>query len=124
MKLLLAFLLATVSISVAAQTPTALSLRTVITFGGTSITNTINVPTNQFAAVQFAIDKWNKDRTNAVPTKFAITNAAIFIIESAKDRVTQATNEMDLELPKTLQERVSVMSEADKTTIRNILLTY
>lgn len=124
MKLLLAFLLTMNSVSATAQTVTALSLRTVITISGTSITNTVNVPTNQLPAVQFAINKWNRERTNSIPSKPAITNAAHFIVESAKDRVAQATNEFDLDIPKTLQERVSVMSESDKATIRAILQSY
>lgn len=123
MKFLLAFLLMTAS-TASSQTVTALSLRTVITINGTSITNTVNVPTNQLPAVQFAINKWNRERTNSIPSKPAITNAAHFIVESAKDRVSQATNEFDLDIPKTLQERVNVMSEADKAAIRAILQLY
>lgn len=124
MKLLLAFLLVTASLPAFAQTVTALSLRTVITISGTSVTNSVNVPTNVLPAIQLSINRWNRERTNSVPAKTAITNAAQFILEAAKDRVNQATNDFDLDLPKTLQERVSVMSESDKQIIRGILSTY
>lgn len=112
-----------VSISTHAQTVTNFTLRTVILFqGGGGVTNNITVPTNQFTAIQFAIDRWNSQRTNASPALGAITNYAHFLVEVAKDRVARATNDFDeATLYQAIYAKIKTLSEADKNTIRGII---
>lgn len=124
MKLLLfVFFFALVSISATAQTVTNFTLRTVILFqGGGGVTNNITVPTNQFTAIQHAINRWNGERTNATPTLGAITNYAQFLVEVAKERVARATNDFDeATLYQALYAKIKTLSEADKNTIRGII---
>lgn len=123
MKPIIVLIIALASISAGAQTVTNFTLRTVILFqGGGGVTNNITVPTNQFTAIQHAINRWNSERTNATPTLVAITNYAQFLVEVAKERVSRATNDFDeVTLYQALYAKIKTLSETDKNTIRGII---
>lgn len=119
MKILIGILFSLASFSSMAQTITGFQFRTVVTFSsGASVTNTVNVNTNLFPSIQFAIDRYNGN----APASTKITNFGQFFIQVAKDRVNQATNDYDeLTLSQKLTEKIRTLSEADKNAIRAII---
>lgn len=89
---------------------------------GTSTTNVANVVnTNALGSIGFAIGKWNQERTNALPPLPAVTNYSHFIMVAAQARVVQAQQEDDAETVRLLQERISVLTPAEKAAFKATL---
>lgn len=121
-SLLLAGLL--LAISAQSQTLTNITLAVISRFSdGTSVTNITQITnTNQFNSIQFAVDKINVERVAAGQPPITTFNQ--FFTNSIVRTVVAARDDRDRNFPTLLQERVGIMTEADKQTILTIINKY